>query len=111
LTASALQANGVAVTVIPIVGNHDKELQVVPAARRIFYEECLGVTAQQIPDSYRAWIAHQLGVSPDEPYPCLPVYFADRSLRLMAMHGQWRDPENVRSTSTWKPSHGWQAHC
>jgi hypothetical protein len=110
-TIRMLQKNGVAVSVIPIVGNHDKELQVVPAARQIFYEECLGVTAQQIPDGYRAWVAQQLGTSPDETYPRLPIYFADRSLRLMATHGQWRDPDNVRSTEKWTPSQGWQPHC
>lgn len=109
-TISLLQANGVAVTVIPIVGNHDKELQVVPAARQMFYEQCLGMTAQKIPDRYRVWVAQQLGTSPEELYPCLPVYFADRSLRLMATHGQWRDPDNVRPTETWKPLQGWQPH-
>ncbi|OGB21890.1 MAG: hypothetical protein A3I66_16225 [Burkholderiales bacterium RIFCSPLOWO2_02_FULL_57_36] len=107
-TISILRANGITVSVIPIVGNHDKELQVVPAARKIFYEECLGMMAQQIPDSYRAWVAQQLGTAPDEDYPCLPVYFADRSLRLLATHGQWRDPDNVRATEKWKPSQGWQ---
>lgn len=107
-TIGLLQASGVMVTVIPIVGNHDKELQVVPAARRIFYEECLGIAAQQIPDRYRAWVAQQLGTSPDEIYPCLPAYFADRNLRLLATHGQWRDPDNVCATKEWEPSQGWQ---
>lgn len=102
-----LRERGVAVTVIPIVGNHDKELQVLPAARRVFYEKCLGITAIDIPDSYRAWVAAQLGTSVDELYPCLPFYFADSDLRLFATHGQWRDADNARATPLWNPCKGW----
>ncbi|RJG06914.1 hypothetical protein D3870_13710 [Noviherbaspirillum cavernae] len=107
-TIESLRATGVRVTVIPIVGNHDKELQVVPAARQMFYEECLGMTAFDIPDSYRNWVAAQLGTSRDDMYPCLPFYFADVALRLLATHGQWRDADNARATSRWNPRDGWQ---
>jgi hypothetical protein len=104
----ALRDDGVAVTIVPLVGNHDKELQVVPSARQLFYEECLGLSALDITDPYRAWVAAQLGTAADDPYPCMPFYFADSGLRLLATHGQWRDADNARATSGWKPSHGWQ---
>jgi len=105
---AGLRARGIAVTVIPIVGNHDKELQVVPEARQMFYEECLGITALDISDSYRAWVAAQMGTPADDMYPCMPFYFADTGLRLLATHGQWRDQDNSRATALWKPSSGWQ---
>lgn len=104
---AVLREQGVKVHVVPIVGNHDKELQVVPAARRVFYEECLGLTAIDISDAYRAWVAAQIGSSPDDLYPCLPFYFADPGLRLLATHGQWRDQDNARATHGWSPAHGW----
>lgn len=107
-TVSLLRAQGMTVSIIPIVGNHDKELQVVPAARQLFYEQCLGMPATDIPDSYRCWVAQELGTALDDPYPCLPVYLVDRGLRLLATHGQWRDADNVRATRRWKPSQGWQ---
>lgn len=103
-----LRRKGITVTIIPIVGNHDKELQVVPAARQMFYEECLGQTKFDIEDGYRAWVADQLGTSKEEAYPCLPFYFADSGLRLFATHGQWRDADNARVTECWRPSQGWQ---
>lgn len=107
-SAARLRTRGVAVTVVPIVGNHDKELQVVPEARRMFYEECLGLTKFDIPDTYRNWVAEQLGTSPHDAYPCLPFYFADSGLRLLATHGQWRDADNTRATDNWKPEQGWR---
>lgn len=109
-TVNWLRAQGIRVSIIPIVGNHDKELQVVPAARKIFYEQCLGMTAADISPRYRTWVAAQLGTSIDEVYPCLPVYLADRGLRLLATHGQWRDADNVRATPTWRPANGWKPH-
>jgi hypothetical protein len=107
-TVDWLRAQGVKVTIIPIVGNHDKELQVVSEARRLFYEECLGLHEADIPASYRAWVAQQLGTSPDETWPQLPVYFADQGLRLFATHGQWRDADNIRATSGWRFTDGWR---
>jgi hypothetical protein len=103
-----LRAAGIEVTVVPIVGNHDKELQVVPAARKLFYEQCLGVTAEQIPARYRHWVAQQMGTPEDDPYPVLPFYVADPGLRLLATHGQWRDSDNSRATANWKIGDGWQ---
>lgn len=102
-----LRGQGIAVTIVPIVGNHDKELQVSAPARQLFYEQCLGLSAIDIPDSYRAWVAAQLGTRPDELYPCLPFYFADGGLRLLATHGQWRDQDNARATALWNPRRGW----
>lgn len=107
-TLQQLREMGVKVTIISIVGNHDKELQVVPAARQMYYEECLGMTALDISDSYRGWVAAQLGTPRDDLYPCLPFYFADVDLRLLATHGQWRDADNSRATSYWQPEDGWQ---
>lgn len=102
-----LRARGMAVTVIPVAGNHDKELQVVAEARRMFYERCLGITARDITQDYRGWVAAQLGTPPDDPYPRLPFYFADAGLRLLATHGHWRDQDNTRATHLWNPLQGW----
>jgi len=103
-----LRKNQITVTIIPIVGNHDKELQVVADARQLFYEECLGLTSIDISDSYRQWVAAQMGTAKDELYPSLPFYVADTGLRLLATHGQWRDGDNARATAGWKLSRGWQ---
>lgn len=102
-----LRASGVKVIIVPIVGNHDKELQVVPSARQMFYEECLGLTALDISDAYRAWVGAQMGSARDELYPLLPFYIADVRLRLLATHGQWRDADNSRATAGWRPCEGW----
>jgi len=110
-TVNWLRNEGLTVTIIPIVGNHDKELQAVPAARKIFYEQCLGMSAADISPHYRKWVAAQLGTPIGEEFPCLPVYLADSGLRMLATHGQWRDADNVRATQTWRPSNGWQPQC
>lgn len=109
-TVNWLRAQGMKVTIVPIVGNHDKELQVVPQARKMFYEECLGMTAADITPAYRKWVAAQMGTPIDDEYPCMPAYLADRGLRLLATHGQWRDADNVRATKMWRPAQGWQPH-
>ncbi|WP_151637604.1 metallophosphoesterase family protein [Noviherbaspirillum aerium] len=102
-----LRDSGVKVTIVPIVGNHDKELQVVPSARQLFYEECLGLTALDVSDAYRAWVGAQMGGDREERYPLLPFYLADTRLRLLATHGQWRDADNARATANWRPGDGW----
>jgi hypothetical protein len=107
LALQDLRNDGVEVVIVPIVGNHDKELQVVPAARQIFYEQCLGLDAFLISESYRDWVARQLGTDPNDMYPCLPFYFADPGLRMLATHGQWRDPDNARATQGWNARKGW----
>ncbi|ADE11994.1 metallophosphoesterase [Sideroxydans lithotrophicus] len=96
------------VTVIPIVGNHDKELQVLPEAREMYYRQCLGFSADDLSDGYRKWVAEQMGSDAGDIWPLLPFYFADPALRLFATHGQWRDSTNSRSTRRWKFRHGWQ---
>lgn len=108
LCIDRLRGKGIVVDIIPIVGNHDKELQVVPAARQLLYEECLGLVPRDIPQHYRTWVAEQLGTPIEETYPCLPFYLADGGLRLFATHGQWRDAYNARATLRWNPSHGWR---
>ncbi|RJF96218.1 hypothetical protein D3871_23145 [Noviherbaspirillum saxi] len=106
-SVTMLRKSGVRVSIIPIVGNHDKELQVVSDARQLFYEECLGLNGIDIPDSYRSWVAAQMGGKPDEMYPLLPFYVADTGLRMLATHGQWRDADNARATPGWRPDRGW----
>lgn len=96
------------VSIIPTVGNHDKELQVVPEARAIYYQQCLGLTAEDLNDDYRNWVAAQMGSDPKETWPLLPFYFADPHLRLFATHGQWRDSTNSRATRLWSYCKGWQ---
>jgi hypothetical protein len=96
------------VTLIPIVGNHDKELQVVPEARQIYYRQCLGLSGEDLSAVYRNWVADLMGSNPNELWPLLPFYFADPSLRLFATHGQWRDNTNSRATKRWKFCYGWQ---
>jgi hypothetical protein len=107
LTMADLRTANIEVTIVPVVGNHDKELQVVPAARQIFYEECLGLDAFRISDAYRTWVAQQLGTDAADMYPCLPFYFADTRLRMLATHGQWRDADNARATKGWNACKGW----
>lgn len=103
-----LRSQSVRVTVIPIVGNHDKELQVVPEAREFYYQQCLGLSRDDFSSSYRNWVAAQMGSDPADAWPLLPFYFADPHLRLFATHGQWRDSANSRSTSRWSSSDDWQ---
>lgn len=96
------------VSLISLVGNHDKELQVVAEARDIYYRQCLGLFPEDLGADYRSWVARQMGSSPDDTWPLLPFYFADPFLRLFATHGQWRDNTNSRPTKLWKFRHGWQ---
>lgn len=96
------------VTIVPVVGNHDKELQVVPEAREIYYRECLGLSDEYLSTSYRNWVAAQMGSDSNAACPLLPFYVADPRLRLFATHGQWRDKTNSRPTNDWKFSAGWQ---
>jgi hypothetical protein len=96
------------VTLIPIVGNHDKELQGLPEVREMYYRRCLGIAADDLSADYRLWVAKQMGSDAHEPWPVLPFYYADPSLRLFATHGQWRDDTNSRSTKRWKFRYRWQ---
>ncbi|MFZ2160911.1 MAG: hypothetical protein WAW02_01720 [Sideroxyarcus sp.] len=103
-----LRKKSARVTIIPTVGNHDKELQVVPEAREIYYRQCLGLSAADLGTGYRNWVAEQMGSDPDTAWPLLPFYVADPRLRLFATHGQWRDNMNSRTTGHWKYCNGWQ---
>ncbi|MDO8990776.1 MAG: metallophosphoesterase [Sideroxyarcus sp.] len=109
-TLKYLRSKTQRVTLVPIVGNHDKELQVVPVAREIYYRQCLGLAPDDLSAAYRSWVAALMGGNADEPWPLLPFYFADPSLRLFATHGQWRDNNNCRATPRWKICRGWQPH-
>jgi UDP-2,3-diacylglucosamine pyrophosphatase LpxH len=104
----SLRKKSARVTIIPTVGNHDKELQVVPEAREIYYRQCLGLSAADLGTGYRNWVAEQMGSDPDTVWPLLPFYVADPRLRLFATHGQWRDNMNSRTTARWKYCNGWQ---
>jgi UDP-2,3-diacylglucosamine pyrophosphatase LpxH len=99
------------VIIVPVVGNHDKELQVVPEARKIYYQQCLGLAEDDMTADYRNWVAGLMGSDPVDPWPLLPFYVADPALRLFATHGQWRDHTNSRVTPFWKFGHGWQPEC
>lgn len=105
-TSRQLEAQGTAVQVIPIVGNHDKELLVVPAARARFYTACLGWPADGPDDTYRQWVQQMYGR--DSQPPWLPFYFGDSGFRLFATHGQWRDDTNSRGSDGWTVAQGWQ---
>lgn len=105
---AALQTRGIRVHLIPIVGNHDKELLVAPAARALFYRECLGLSDADLAGDYRSWIEDMYGAAtPPGETPWLPFYFADRGFRLFATHGQWRDGSNARPCGGWTVAHGW----
>lgn len=106
---SRLQELGIKVRLIPIVGNHDKELQCVPAARLLFYRDCLGLSATELDGDYRSWVADMYGGDrPAAETPWLPFYFGDRGFRLLATHGQWRDASNSRPRKGWRLAHGWR---
>ena len=105
---SYLKDKSLRVTLVPTVGNHDKELQVVPEAREMYYRDCLGLSADDLGTSYRKWVAAQMGSDPDAAWPLLPFYVADPRLRLFATHGQWRDSTNSSATRLWKFCKGWQ---
>jgi UDP-2,3-diacylglucosamine pyrophosphatase LpxH len=104
----ALVARGIAVRVIPVVGNHDKELMAVPEARRRFYRDCLGWPDGEPDAAYRDWIAAMYGPQAAGEPVQLPFYFGDNGFALFATHGQWRDDENSRSTAGWACADGWQ---
>lgn len=104
-----LLRHGVKVWLIPIVGNHDKELLVVPEARALFYRACLGLDEAELTGTYQQWIDAMYGVAtPPGETPWLPFYFADRGLRLFVTHGQWRDASNARSMRGWRVHQGWR---
>ena len=103
-----LKGKSIRVTLIPIAGNHDKELQVVPEARVVYYQQCLGLSSTDFSPGYRNWVAKQMGSDPADIWPLLPFYFADPGLRLFATHGQWRDSTNSRNTQRWTFCQGWQ---
>lgn len=111
-----LQALGARVSLIPILGNHDKELQVCSEARRIYYEGCLGLSEADLDPPYRQWVAEQLGCGTDEAWPLLPLYFAAPTLKLLATHGQWRDDTNrgrrgFACGAVWEPQRWRQDAC
>ena len=100
------------VLLIPIVGNHDKELQLVAPARLRFYRDCLGIAPGDFCAEYLDWIEAMYGAQPDNPRaaenPWLPFYYGDRGFRLFATHGQWRDKANSRHDRHWCVRHGWR---
>ncbi|WP_179958147.1 metallophosphoesterase [Chitinimonas arctica] len=102
-----LQADGTAVRIIPIVGNHDKELLLVASARQRFYRDCLGWTDSEQETGYRDWIAAMYGAGKADEPPWLPFYFGDRGFKLFATHGQWRDNSNSRAQPGWRAGQGW----
>lgn len=101
-----LRNAGHRVAIVPLLGNHDKELQIIEQARNMYYRRCLGIDA--FDDDYRNWVAAQMGSDPAGDCPPLPFYFADPALQLFLTHGQWRDAANSRSSTLWKITDGWR---
>ncbi|MGQ5524074.1 metallophosphoesterase [Chitinimonas sp. PSY-7] len=104
-----LKHAGISVRVIPIVGNHDKELLLVNHARQRFYRECLDWDAEQDAE-YTHWIATMYGRATPHEAPWLPFYFGDRGFQLFATHGQWRDSSNSVAIAGWKAGKWHPAH-
>lgn len=97
-------------TVIPILGNHDKEILRDKQVLRGFWEQLLGISLKEIPSGYRKYLSEQYGMdftAPDSaPWP--PFYWMDSGFRLLATHGQWRDPDNHATTEGWSGKDGWR---
>ncbi|PHV13413.1 metallophosphoesterase [Chitinimonas sp. BJB300] len=104
-----LKNAGVTMKVIPIVGNHDKELLLVSHARKRFYLECLDWDTEQDAE-YTQWITAMYGRATPGEAPWLPFYFGDRGFQLFATHGQWRDSSNSVPTGGWKVGKWHPAH-
>ncbi|SFZ79099.1 metallophosphoesterase [Chitinimonas taiwanensis] len=105
----SLKASGVKVRLVPIVGNHDKELLLVDSARARFYRDCLDWAVDEDAE-YRDWIAAQYGFDSTRAgaaTPWLPFYYGDRGFQLFATHGQWRDNTNAVQGKGWKAGR-WQ---
>ena len=119
-TAKALRGKGVAVEILTLLGNHDKEIFAVPAVLKTFYEQCLGQKVAELPSAYRKWVGRmyfdndQHFAAPDS-VPWLPFYWGDANLRIFITHGQWRDRDNSLSFSAanaqpgWTSKEGWRA--
>lgn len=98
----------VSVRIVPIVGNHDKELLVHNDARSLFYSACLGWT-DGLPDAdYAHWVDAMYGPKVQASPPWLPFYYGDLGFQLFATHGQWRDSANCRDIAGWHCRQGWQ---
>ncbi|CAD6881866.1 hypothetical protein [Methylomonas albis] len=119
-TAKALRGKGVAVEVLTLLGNHDKEIFTVPEVLKTFYEKCLGQIISELSPAYREWVGRmyfdneQQFAAPDS-VPWLPFYWGDAGLRLFITHGQWRDRDNCLSFKAantqpgWTTKDGWRA--
>ncbi len=115
-TRKSLENEGTSVRVLPLLGNHDKEILADTDTLRLFYERCLGMKPERIDPDYRDWVGRQYGRDFSDPasLPWLPFYWADRGFRIFATHGQWRDPDNHRAISKqgnrpgWNNRDGWQ---
>lgn len=107
------------VRVIPLLGNHDKEVLTVPLVLEMFYQEVLGTAPGEIDSEYRRWVGEMYHDDPQhfaagDSLPWLPFYFADRGFRFFTTHGHWRDPYNSRAVPAkdgrpgWKKTDGWR---
>ena len=99
---------GIDIRVVPIVGNHDKELLVDNAARQLFYEACLDWPHGMPDAAYTQWVDAMYGPKVRATPAWMPFYYGDTGFALFATHGQWRDPMNCRDIAGWRCRQGWQ---
>lgn len=116
-----LQEAGVETTeIFVLVGNHDKEMLVVPQALSHFYQHGLGIETKNLAPQYRRWIGQMYFADPDyfaapDSVPYLPFYYGDRGFKFFTTHGQWRDGDNSiavepseQAAEGWSIKDGWQ---
>lgn len=114
------------VSIIALLGNHDKEVLVSDKVLGMFYEKCLGQSPDPgapnaLSDRYREWIgkmyfgdARRFADAGKKGAPWTPFYWGDRGFRLFVTHGHWRDSANNRSVTgasgqaNWKTGDGWR---
>lgn len=107
---------------VVLLGNHDKELFVVPDALAYFYQHGLGIDPRDpavLTPKYREAIGRMYGGDPKmfsdpDSIPYLPFYYGDCGFRFFTTHGQWRDEANSKAVASasnrpgWKVADGWR---
>ncbi len=101
------------VRVLPLLGNHDKEVVTCDRVLAMYYREGFGIEPEAIDTAYRRWVGAMYFNDPTRfeapgaiPWPAF--YFADRGFRYFTTHGHWRDPFNSRAVPGDDTVPGWQ---